>query len=29
MKGLGGYFTLVILAGKISSMKEIWETQAE
>lgn len=29
MKGSGGYFTLVILAGKISSMKEIWGTQAE
>lgn len=29
MKGSGGYFTSVILAGKISSMKEIWGTQAE
>lgn len=29
MKDSGGYFTWVILAGKISSMKEIWGTQAE
>lgn len=29
MKGSRGYSTLLILAGKISSMKEVWGTQAE